>query len=339
MEHTTMTFMGGWNRGLIAHELAHQWFGNKVTCGSWEDIWLNEGFATYLDALVIEHFDGATTFRNWRSTTVNSITSRSYGSTFVSDTTSVNRIFDWRLSYQKGAMILHMLRYKLGDEAFFQGLKNYLADPKIAYSYARTMDLQNHLEAVSGKDLTEFFNDWFYGEGYPTYEVTWYQSPTTKEVQFTVNQTQSHNSVSFFEMPLPIRVKGSSGQSEMIRLEISENGQTFNTSLNFDIISIEIDPDKELISRNNSAVLGVDLVQLDHQIHIYPNPVKSILNIQNNSQIHINRITIYDILGKIVLQKENPATKISLEKLNFGMHLIKIDTERGVIHKTILKEQ
>ena len=207
MEHTTMTFMGGWNRGLIAHELAHQWFGNKVTCGSWEDIWLNEGFATYLAALVIENFDGETSFKAWRSSSINYITSQSSGSTFVTDTTSVNRIFDGRLSYNKGAMILHMLRYKLGDDPFFQGIKNYLADPKIAYGYARTIDLQRHLEAVSSIDLTEFLNDWFLGEGYPTYQVTWYQNPTNKEVQFTVNQNQSHSSVSFFEMPLACKSK------------------------------------------------------------------------------------------------------------------------------------
>ncbi len=337
MEHTTMTFMGGWNRSLIAHELAHQWFGNKVTCGSWEDIWLNEGFATYLDALVIENFDGENTFKSWRTSRVNHITSQPSGSTFVSDTTSVNRIFDGRLSYNKGAMILHMLRYKLGDTDFFQSIKNYLADPKLTYGYARTIDLQKHFEAVSGKDLTEFFKDWFYGEGYPTYEVTWYQNPTSKEVQFTVNQTQSHNSVSFFEMPLPITVRGP-GKSEIIRLEITENGQTFNTSLNFDITSIEIDPDKELISKNNSAVLGVDLVKLENDIRIYPNPVKNILTIQNNSQTHINRILFYNILGKIVLQIENPTSKVSLEKLNFGMYLVKIDTDKGVIHKTILKK-
>ncbi|MCD6543236.1 MAG: T9SS type A sorting domain-containing protein, partial [Flavobacteriaceae bacterium] len=337
MEHTTMTFMGGWSRGLIAHELAHQWFGNKVTCGSWEDIWLNEGFATYLDALVIENFDGKNAFKNWRSNTVNYITSRTYGSTFVKDTTSVNAIFNGRLSYSKGAMILHMLRYKLGDTDFFQAIKNYLADPNIAFGYAKTIDLQNHFEAVSGFNLTEFFKDWFYDEGYPTYKVTWYQDPTSKEVQFTVNQTQSHSSVSFFEMPLPVRVKGLGGNSEIVRLELTENGQTFNTSIDFTINSIEIDPESQLISRNNSAVLGIDLVQLETNIHIYPNPVKDILNIQNNSQIHIKRITIYDILGKTVLLKENPTSKISLERLNFGMLLVKIDTDRGVIHKTILK--
>ncbi len=336
MEHTTMTFMGGWSRSLIAHELAHQWFGNKVTCGSWEDIWLNEGFATYLDALVIENFDGDSAFISWRSNAVNYITSSTSGSTFVKDTTSVSRIFDGRLSYRKGAMILHMLRYKLEDAAFFQAIKNYLADPKLAFGYARTIDLQNHLEAISSENLTEFFNDWFYGEGYPTYEVTWYQNQTNKEVQFTVNQTQSHASVSFFEMPLPVRVKGL-GNSEIIRLEITENGQTFNTSLDFDIQSIEIDPEKQLISRNNSTILGVDPVQLQNNISIYPNPVKNILTIQNNTQTNIKRITIYDILGKIVLQKENPISNISLEKLNFGMHLVKIDTDKGVIHKTILK--
>ena len=338
MEHTTMTFMGGWNRGLIAHELAHQWFGNKITCGSWGDIWLNEGFATYLDALVIENFDGETSFKNWRSNRVNYITSQPSGSVFVSDTTSVNRIFDGRLSYNKGAMVLHMLRYKLGDEDFFQSVKNYLSDPKLAFGYAKTIDLQNHFETVSGLNLTEFFKDWFYGEGYPTYQVTWYQNPTSKDVQFTVDQTQSHNSVSFFEMPLPVRVKGVGGNSEIVRLELTENGQTFNTSLDFTINSIEIDPDSQLISRNNSGVLGVDLVQLETNIHIYPNPVKDILNIQNNSQTHIKRITFYDILGKTVLQKENPTKIISLKRLNFGMHLVKIDTDKGVIHKTILKK-
>lgn len=156
MEHTTMSFMGSWSRGLIAHELAHQWFGNKITCGSWEDIWLNEGFATYLDGLVYENFDGQDVFSQWRKAVVNSVTSSPSGSTFVTDTTSVSRIFSSRLSYRKGAMILHMLRYKIGDDNFFQGVKNYLADPTLAYSYAKTEDLQRHLEATSLVDLNEF---------------------------------------------------------------------------------------------------------------------------------------------------------------------------------------
>lgn len=338
MEHTTMTFMGGWNRGLIAHELAHQWFGNKVTCGSWEDIWLNEGFATYLEGLVVENFDGENVFRSWRGSAVNQITSQNGGSTFVNDTTNVNRIFDGRLSYRKGAMILHMLRYKLGDDVFFQGIKNYLKDNNLAFAYAKTPDLKYHLEATSGANLTEFFNDWYYGEGYPSYTVSWHQNQNSKMAQFTVNQSQSHPSVSFFEMPLPIKINGENGVSEILRLEVSENGQTFNTPIPFDILSIQIDPDVQLISKSNTSTLGVDLVKLQNEINVYPNPVINNLTLQNNSNTVISRITFYNVLGKSVLQFENPNLKLSLADLNFGVYLMKIDTDKGTIHKTILKK-
>src|SRR5690606_17633816 len=90
MEHTTVSFMGGFSRNLIAHELAHQWFGNKVTCGSWQDIWINEGFATYLAGLVIEHLDGEDNFVSWKNGLIDNITSQNGGSAYIpaSDTLS-----------------------------------------------------------------------------------------------------------------------------------------------------------------------------------------------------------------------------------------------------------
>lgn len=338
MEHTTMTFMGGWSRGLIAHELAHQWFGNKITCGSWQDIWLNEGFATYLDGLVYENFDGKSSFSQWRKSLVNTITSQSSGSTFVTDTTSVARIFNSRLTYKKGAMILHMLRYKLGDEAFFEGIRNYLADPKLAYSYALTQDLQEHLEVSSGEDLDEFFKDWLYGEGHPGYQVVWSQDDIDKTIHFQVNQTQSHPSVSFFEMPLPVTIKGSSGESEQLRLEVSEEKQTFSLQLDFDVVSILVDPETQLISKNNGAVLGLDEETLNNSISIFPNPVSDQLNIKSKGNFELTKITIYNVLGEKVLEKDNPESEISLDRLKFGVHLVVIDTDMGSLHKTILKK-
>ena len=127
MEHTTVSFMGSFGRNLIAHELAHQWFGDKITCGSWKDIWLNEGFATYLSGLVIEEFDGEPSFKSWKQGRVSSITSQPDGAVYLSDsdTTSVSRIFSSRLSYNKGAMVLHMLRKKVGDANFYQGMQDF----------------------------------------------------------------------------------------------------------------------------------------------------------------------------------------------------------------------
>lgn len=338
MEHTTMTFMGGWSRGLIAHELAHQWFGNKITCGSWQDIWLNEGFATYLDGLVYENFDGEEIFSQWRKSVVIDVTSNKSGSTFVNDTTSVSRIFNSRLSYRKGAMILHMLRYKLGDDAFFSGVKNYLADPGLAFAYARTHDLQRHLENSSGVELTEFFDDWFYGEGYPTYKVVWNQEMADQTLHILVTQEQSDASVSFFEMPLPVTIRGINGESEKLRLEISEDNQLFRVQPNFKVTSIEVDPASHLISKNNQVVLGMDESSLQNIISVFPNPVGEELHIQSKGILHINRVTIYNVLGEKIIEVSEPKNSISMEQLNFGVHLVVIDTDQGSLHKTILKK-
>src|SRR5690606_18398292 len=219
MEHTTISFIGSFGRNLIAHETGHQWFGDKVTCGTWNDIWLNEGFATYLSGLVVEHLDGPEEFVDWKNGLINNITSQPGGSLYVpeSQLNNVGRIFSSRLSYNKGAMVVEMLRWKLGDENFYQGLRNYLNDPALAYDFAVTADLQSHLEAVSGIDLDELFADWIYGERYPTYHIT--AQNVGQQVQFTFDQVQSHPSVSFFEMPLPVRVFGANGEQADLVLQ------------------------------------------------------------------------------------------------------------------------
>ena len=339
MEHTTMTFMGGFNRGLIAHELAHQWFGDKVTCGSWQDIWLNEGFATYLTELVTENMDGQIVFKNWRSSSVNYITSSPSGSVRVpaSDTLSVNRVFSGRLTYRKGAMVLHMLRYKLGDAAFFQGVKDYLADPTLAFAFAKTEDLQAHLEAASGENLQEFFNDWYVGEGYPSFQVNWNYSATDQKVNFRVYETQSHPSVSFFETPLPITVKGANGESQVIRLELNQDGQYFSQPVGFPVTSIVVDEDVQLISKDNTTTLKVTRFDLDDTINLYPNPTKEILVIDNKNQFKIQSMSFYNEIGQTVLKVSNPSSRISLSELNPGIYHVKLITEKGVLIKKIIK--
>ena len=337
MEHTTVSFMGNFNRGLIAHELAHQWFGNKITCGSWKDIWLNESFATYLSGLTIENLDGNDSFIQWRESKNNSITSSPNGAVYLSDqdTTSVGRIFNGRLSYNKGSMVLHMLRRKLGDATFFQSLKNYLVDPKLAYGYAKTPDLITHFEAVNGENLTEFFKDWIYNQGYPSYSLKWYQQQTN-QIKITLNQNQSDVSVSFFEAPVPVRVHGENGEILNLVLNNNSNGEEFTEAVTFKVTKVEIDPDSHLISKNNSVTLGIDDEVLASQFSVFPNPVTNELTVKNPNQIHIEKITIFNSLGQLERQLKNVNT-INVSTLMNGLHFLRIQTEQGVFHKSFLK--
>lgn len=337
MEHTTVSFMGGFSRDLIAHELAHQWFGNKITCGSWKDIWLNEGFATYLTGLTTENLDGDAAFKNWRISNINSSISQPDGSVYLSDadTTSVGRIFNGRLSYRKGAMVLHMLRKKLGDAVFFQGLKNYLADPNLAYGYANTPDFISQMELASGIDLTEFFNDWIYNQGHPSYSLKWFQ-PQSDQLKITLNQTQSHSSVSFFEAPLPVKVLGTNNEVLDLILDNSYNGEEFLENVSFTVASIQIDHDFHIISSNNSSVLNIDDDFANNSFTIYPNPTAGELVIENPNDQKIKNIMIYNTLGQLVLQQQSDSINVS--EFISGVYYIKIQTEHFTIHQSFFKK-
>lgn len=340
MEHTTVSFMGSFSRGLIAHELGHQWFGDKVTCGSWQDIWLNEGFATYLSGLVIEDFDGESDFKTWRQDKIGSITDSPDGSVYVpaQDTTSVNRIFSSRLSYNKGSMVLHMLRKKLGDAIFFQGLKDYLADPALSYGYAKTPDLIRNMEAAAGgEDLSEFFNDWIYGEGYPRYTIRWNQAGGQSNINLEISQTQSHPSVSFFQAPVPLRINGTQGETLDIVLDNTTNNQAFQPAVGFTVQNIQFDPDYHLISRSNNVVLGTEDFTLDQQFGIYPNPTSGIVNFEKPASINVQNINIYNTLGQL-LYSEKYSETVDISKFSKGILIFQVETSEGVLNKRIVKE-
>ena len=338
MEHTTVSFMGNFSRNLIAHELAHQWFGDKITCGSWKDIWLNEGFATYLSGLVIEDLDGNSSFRTWKQQRINYITSEPDGAVYLTDqdTTNVSRIFSSRLSYNKGAMVLHMLRKKLGETIFYQGNQDYLSDPNLAFDYAKTPDYKAKMETASGEDLTEFFDDWIYNQGYPSYTVLWNQ-PNPNEIQIHLNQTQSHNSVDFFEAPVPLRIKGINSEILDIVLDNTVNGQIFNQPVTFTVNEIQFDPEYDLLSNNNTVLLGVEDLDLNNTLTLYPNPTQAEFYIQKPNDLTISNIQIFDVLGRMV--KDIPYVfNVNIERLSTGLHFVKFDTNKGVIHKTLLKQ-
>jgi len=335
MEHTTVSFMGNFSRGLIAHELAHQWFGNKITCGSWQDIWLNEGFATYLSGLIIEHLDGESSFNSWKQQKVNSITSQINGSVYVpaEDTLTVNRVFSSRLSYNKGSMVLHMLRQKIGEDLFYESLQDYLSNPQFAYGYANSNEFISSVEQTTDMELSEFFDDWLFNEGYPSYVAEWGQP--SSELQIILSQQSSHESVDFFEGLIKIRVFGDSGEELDLLLDHNYNSQIFINELDFNVSSIEINPDYDVISKNNLVLLSSDTPEINNELVIYPNPTRSHIEIKKPFSLKINNIELYNINGQLI--SAYPYSKnLELGILNQGQYFLNFQCKSGNIYKSLI---
>jgi len=324
-EIQTMNFVTNFSSGLLAHELAHQWFGDDVTCGSYSDTWLNEGFATYLTGLTYEHFPQYGSFNNWKSSTRNSVVSEPGGSVFVADTSDTFRVFDTRLTYNKGAFVLHMLRWVVGDDAFFQGCYNYLHLPHTQYNFGRTRDLQSEMEATSGKDLDEFFADWYYGEGYPSYHVDWWQYHDS--IYFKIHQETSTLTIPFFEMPVPIQVIDGVQTFEFV-CNNTDQDQIFsfpnpNGDLNVDHIYIDLN--KWLLSKNNTLneifIDGISPLASKQEISIWPNPVTSFLNIESTAQIkHAELINSQGINTPCAVDEQ----RIHLDGIPPGLYTIRL---------------
>jgi aminopeptidase N len=337
MEHTTVTFMGSFGRELISHEMAHQWFGDKITCGSWKDIWLNEGITEYMSGCTVEHFDGDAAFINWKTNKVTNITSQPTGNLYLNDSqiNSVARIFDSRITYNKGSMVSNMLRYKLGDAVFFQALREYLSDPMFAYKYAVTDQFRIKLEQVSGVSLTEFFNDWIYNQGYPTYTINAYNSaPGKATVQ--VSQTQSDPSVSFFESKVPLRFLSSTGAVYDTFIDNTYEGQIAIIDVPFVITSVIYDPKSEIISANNFATLSNQNFDYDSALNVYPNPSSDFLNIDVPEDISLSKTIFYNNLGQKSF--ESDSNKINISELSNGIYFLEIETSKAVIHKKFIKK-
>lgn len=322
MEHQTMTTLGHATTTLIAHELGHQWWGNNVTYGSWEDIWLSEGMATYGEQLFIEHFRGDAAAKVLRTNTFNNVLSSPFGSVWVNDTTSVNRIFDGRLTYNKGAAVAHMLRFVAPhDSLFFKGLQNF--QQQYAYGNAVTPDLQNVMEQTYNMQLDSFFNQWIYGQGYPTFSVQWAQSGT--EVHLKVNQVGSHSSVPAFNIPLELKIR-SANSDTTVRVDMNDTAQHFIFYWNETMTGIQIDPDDHVVNRNGLVTQNPSLLSIKNkgipQLKIFPNPASDAWQLENVPRNAT--LKLYSVSGKLVWTSAKSNNVIPAEELPNGNYILQL---------------
>ena len=321
MEHQTMTTQGFFNRDLTAHELGHQWFGDHITCAYWREIWLNEGFASYSEYLYREQIQNGNA-RSWMDATHNNIMSSAGGSVYVPDTTDVNRIFSGRLTYDKGAAILHTMRAITNhDSLFFSGLRLYLQT--YGGGTATVPQFKTLMENHTGKNFTDFFQDWYYGEGFPTFNVEYLHLNDTLWLSISQN-TSVPSSVPFFHVPLELSVQRSIGDT-VVRVELNQPVTTALIPCSGSLTGLVIDPNQWLINQNGSITMNgnLNLSPLEDHVQVYPNPAQHQVWISGLSQEQEYQLT--DGSGREIRRgKIAPSQAIQIQQLNSGLYILRI---------------
>jgi len=297
MEHQTLTSLGGWGEYLIAHELAHQWWGDMITCRDFHHIWLNEGFATYSEALYAEAAYGPQRYRD----RINSYQYFGPGTIYVPDLSDVSRIFNGNLSYRKAAWVLHMLRHVVGDSTFFAILKAYYADSRFQYGTATTEDFRDLCEAVSGMELDQFFDQWIYREYFPHYSVQWNWTPSGSRYDVTLRIEQKQTNTVVFKMPLDITVVTATGEKTFV-VQDSLRSQAFLLTVDSPPMRVLFDPDNWILKQVEVTPVSSNVTdERPRRFSLsqnYPNPFNAMTAIAYDLPESVRvRLEIYDLLG------------------------------------------
>lgn len=258
MEHQTATGQGGFGESLTSHELSHQWWGDNVTCQTWSDIWLNEGFATYSECIWEEFKTGSSNMSAYRSAILQRKPSYTGDTVFVpkTGTASVSRIFNYNSSYLKGAWVLHQLRHIVGDAAFFDFLRHYRA--QYEGGAVNTAEFMATANDFFGTDLTWFFDEWIYQPGSPDYQFGWevFDDDGQYYLLAYIQQTQSSPDPDVFTMPVDLQVGTTSG-ARLVTVFNDAREQWFAVPIDAQPTAMAFDPDQWILSLQRSEVAYV----------------------------------------------------------------------------------
>lgn len=324
---------------VSVHELAHQWFADMITCEDWHHGWLNEGFASYAEALYNEFDNGFLAYQNYM------VNFEYYngGTLYRPDVSNPFSVFQ-SILYDKGAYTLHMLRGVMGDPHFFNALYTYANSATHQYKHATTEEFQAVCENISGLDLSTFFDQWIYDEYYPKYRYNYISDNASGDISLTILQSQSsQNWRSLFEMPMDIRFEFSDGSDSTITVQNDAIAQTFQFNFSKIISNVLLDPDHWVLKNvtfDPTLQIGITEFQKNEAINIYPNPGNGIIHIEfqktNGNPINFS---LYDVSGKIqnatVLQVSKNIYHLESNGLSSGTYVLEINTISGSIFRRI----
>ncbi|MCF8369058.1 MAG: T9SS type A sorting domain-containing protein [Bacteroidales bacterium] len=340
MEHQTMTTLNDFGLGLVAHELAHMWFGDNVTCATWSDIWVNEGFATYSDYLAHEIIAGDHWPALWMKLAHNYVISEPGGSIYVPpeevEYDSVLRIFSSRLTYYKGAIMLHMIRYELNDDdLFFQVFKDYQQIFKD--SVATSFDFLNVLNETTGKDFNLFFDQWFFGEGYPIYTLDYSINDGILEIHST--QTASKpEATPFFDMRYPLFIYFNDESDTVIHISQKQPLETITVNVSKGVDSIRLDPGNWVLKKVD-GINNITSSILKDNIIIVPNPASDFITISGLELSGTDLISIFNNTGTRISKTMAVVgkNKINITHLSSGLYFIQVELPKRKILKKFIK--
>ncbi|MBN1408060.1 MAG: T9SS type A sorting domain-containing protein [Calditrichaceae bacterium] len=328
MEHQTLTSIGrvsiDW-RYIYVHELGHQWFGDLVTCASWSDIWLNEGFASYSEALYAEwagygrYPPGIDAYHAYMATQEY----RYEGTIHIIDTTKVSNIFN-HIVYDKGSWVLHMLRGMMEDSVFFDILKSYASDKRWTYGSVRTDNFKEICEVKSGMDLDNFFNQWLYYQYFPEYRYSWkIGERENNQYKIHIQIEQVQNSIAY-DMLIELVFLFSDGTHTSIVVKNYDYSQTYTILLPVQPKAMLFDPDNWILCDAEES----DLEKFSSEIRIlkmgpnpFPNAASNVINIEIINWIQGELyVDIVDVLGRKIMSKrvlnDHYTTQISWDGRN-----------------------
>lgn len=326
MEHQTITSIGVFTEDIMVHELAHQWFGDKITCKDWQHIWLNEGFATYSECLYKEATYGKEAYDQAVAIKMEDA-KKATGTIFVQNPQSINEIFNPYRSYAKGSVVLHMLRGVLGDSLFFKVLKSYANDSAISYKTATTADFKAIAERVSGIPLGYFFDEWIFGENYPQYTINWNYAELQDDmflITMSVNQAPNTSPV-FFIMPVEVKISTLVADTTFL-VQNNQINQTFQFIVRGMPTSLTFDPNNKILKAKSGD--GIRETVRYFLAQNYPNPFNLGTTIEYEILHFVNvSLKVYDILGRevktLVNEKQKPGKYkvfLSSERLSSGVY-------------------
>lgn len=322
-----------WTENLVVHEFAHQWFGDLVTCGTWADVWLNESFATYMEAFWRERTGGYSGYKtNINSKAASYFSNNSgfpiYNPQWANITPHIDSLYHYGIIYCKGACVLHLLRYTIGDSLFFASLKSYATDSvSFKYQSAVTADFITKVNSVSGQNLNWFFDAWLNQPNHPVYQNSYTINNLgggNYGANFLVKQIQTN--AGFFPIPVTVKINFTNSTDTTIRVMNNLNNQMFNFTFNKQPSSVQFDPANEIILKV-ATTIGVkeiasevpDKYELGQN---YPNPFNSMTNVKFKMQKPgTAEINLYDISGKLV-------NLILKEKLGAGEYEINFNADK-----------